>query len=106
MSALSIITEKLNSANIAVKSDGMADYEIKANINVYGNEVNNIDGGQVVRRSDNTTVATFNSWGGMEGGFNMTVTYLVGDVALQCEINQRVNEFVAKVKENPAGFIN
>lgn len=104
---LNIITEKLNSANIAVKSEGMADYEIKADINVSGSKVSNINNGFVTRLSDKKALALFNLMGmSMDDNHNLTVTYMVSDITLQCEINRLIGEFVTAIKVTPTQYIN
>lgn len=104
METLSITTEKLNSANIAVKSEGWTDYEIKANISVSNEKVTSIDNGRVTRLSDRRELASFNTNGpggpssNLAGNDNTTYNYWVSDTALKCEIIQRIDEFIAALR--------
>lgn len=101
---ITITTEKLNSANVAVKSSGMTDYVITSNVGYSDNKVRNVENGQVQRISDNAFVADFSTYNmGMPdfSSANLTVTYKVTDVAVQCVINQKINEFLQALMKTP-----
>lgn len=103
-STITITTEKLNSANVAVKSSGMIDYVITSNVEYSDDKIRSVNNGMVQKTSDNTFVADFNTYNMGMADFpssNLTITYKVLDVTTQCEINQKVNEFLQALINTP-----
>lgn len=90
---------KLNLANVTADNsvDTEKVYDINANVNISGNNVNSIDGGNV--KKDDVQVATFSKWG--ENSLN--INFINVDAVEMCNIINAVNEFntnvAAKVTE-------
>lgn len=97
----------LNSANVRVDNSVDTDrvYDISGNANIGGmpmmntgsdvmNSVSSIDGGDVKRKSDGMTVATFNS----HGGGNLSINHQNTDAEEQCLVTTAVNAFIEDVK--------
>lgn len=101
---MTIVGEKLNSANIKVKSTENTTYDIESNIQVSDNKVTSFDSGAVTRISDKAQVATFNSYNYMSvDGNSLSITYTGVDNVEQCSINTEVNKFITAVKAvNPS----
>lgn len=97
---MTIVGEKLNSANIKVKNTGDITYDIEANITVNGNLIGSFDSGTVTRISDKAQVATFNSYdmGAMAGSSNLTITHTNTNAEEQCIVTNKINEFQTAVK--------
>ncbi len=88
--------KSLNSAN--VKMDNSVDasrvYDIAANVNVNGNDANNINGN--VRRKDNSSgdIATFSS----SGSKYLSINFQGVEADEMCTVTEAVNAFIADVK--------
>lgn len=88
--------KSLNSAN--VKMDNSVDasrvYDITANVNVNGNDANNINGN--VRRKDNSSgdIATFSA----SGSKYLSINFQGVEPDEMCTVTESVNAFIADVK--------
>lgn len=88
---------KVVSANVQVDNSNQAEsaYKISANFRTSGGQVKGIDGGSVIEKESSTHVASF--YRNLEFEESLHVTYMneaANDVAVQCEINQLINDFV------------
>lgn len=88
---------KVVSANVQVDNSNQAEskYTISASFRTSNGAVKGIDGGNVIVKETNTHVASF--YRNMEFEGSLSVTYMneaANDVAVQCEINTLINEFV------------
>lgn len=88
---------KVVSANVQVDNSNQAGskYKISANFRTSNGVVKGIDGGNVTVKETNAHVASF--YRNMEFEGSLSVTYMneaANDVAVQCEINTLINEFV------------
>lgn len=96
----------LNSANVRVDNsvDTERVYDISANANIGGmagatvsdetNKVSSVDNGEVRRKSDSMTVATFSSY----SGNSLSINHQDTEAAEQCAVTNAVNKFIADVK--------
>lgn len=94
---------KLNSANVTADNsvDTEKVYDINANVNISGNNVNSIDGGSV--KKDDVQVASFSRWG--ENSLN--INFMNVDAMEMCNIVTAVNDFNTNVAAKVAeGTIN
>lgn len=80
------------------RSDASRVYDIEANVHIVGNEVNNMDSGNVYK--DGRHVAQFNSW----EQNHLNVTYMGVDADEQNTINYAVNVFIGEVKEAVSNY--
>ena len=88
---------KVVSANVQVDNSNQAEskYKISASFRTSNGAVKGIDGGSVIVKEDNKHVASF--YRNLEFEGSLSVTYMneaANDVAVQCEINTLINEFV------------
>lgn len=85
---------KLNSANVSADNsvDTEKVYDINANVNISGNNVNSIDGGSV--KKEDVQVATFSRWG--ENSLN--INFMNVDAMAMCSIITEVNAFIEAVQ--------
>lgn len=102
----------LNSANVRVDNSVDTDrvYDMAANVTIGGGgmpgtgtggtdaggagTVSNIDSGDVKRKSDGMTVATFNSY----GTGNLSINHQNTEAEEQCAVTTAVNAFIGNVK--------
>lgn len=84
---------KLNSANVTANNsvDTEKVYDITANVNISGNNVNSIDEGRV--KKDGAEWATFTRY----DGNHLNINFMNVDATEMCNIITAVNEFNANV---------
>lgn len=87
--------KKLNSANVAADNsvDSAKVYDINANVNINGTNVNSIDSGNVMK--EGVQVATFSRWGESQ----LNINFMNVDAMEMCTIITEVNAFCVAVNE-------
>lgn len=85
----------LNSANVRYNNanDEARVFDIEANVNIQGGNVNGFEGGIV--KENGLQVATFTMW-----GTNLNPSFQGMEASKMCEVLMAINEFIASVKEN------
>lgn len=85
----------LNNANIRYNNanDSARVYDIEANFQTHGGEVDSVDSGLVT--SNDVQLATFSKW-----DVNLNPSFQTVDVEEQCKVLVAINEFIASVTEN------
>lgn len=85
-----VFLEQINSANIKVNNsvDVEKAYDVVANLNVYGETINNVNDG-VVKLGD-VQKATFNRW----DVNNLNIQFQTSDVTEMCSLINAIGSFI------------
>lgn len=86
----------LNSVNARMDNSVDAErvYGISADVSISGNNVDNIDSGEVTRDGSTEAIATFSSY----GESNLSITHQGTEPEEQCQVTTAVNDFVKEVR--------
>lgn len=91
--------EAVNSANVRMNNsvDTEKVYDIVANVNVNGKELQNVDSGTV--KKDDVQMATFNKWGENSLAITFQTSSLEEQIAIIGAVNTFINDCKVAIEE-------